>query len=101
MWIPTMLDERRWRLATQALTAFGPLPDDVHATLLDRLATTSEMMSIEGSLRPWLCKLLGDPAKLEAKLAPRLEEMERSADPVAVARARELRRRLEHMRPGS
>lgn len=93
--MPTMADDRRWRLASEAIAAFGPLSREARATLLDRLATTNEMMSLQGSLRRWLCELLGDAAAIEAELAPRLEEMERSADPVAVERARQLRHRFK------
>ncbi len=96
--IPTTLDDRRWRLATEALKTFGPLTPDVRATLLDRLATTNEMMSLQGSLRRWLCELLGDAGVIEAELAPRLEEMEKSGDPVAVERVRQLRHRFAVMR---
>lgn len=98
-WTPSLLDDRRWRLATAALRAGGPLSEDVRATLLDRLATTNESMSLEGSLRRWLLELLGDAAEVESALGPRLEEMGKSADPVAVERARQLRAWFATARP--
>jgi hypothetical protein len=94
-WIGTTLDDRRWRLASAALTACGPLTPDVRATLLQRLVTTNETASLQGSLRSRLCELLGDLDRVEQDLAPQLEAMEHSGDPVDMERARQLRLRFQ------
>jgi hypothetical protein len=93
--IAELRDDRRYRLAAEALVALGSAAASARPVLLERLLTIDETMSLQGSLRKWLIHALGGRKGLLAELEPGIETLERSGEPRRVKRAEELRRWLK------
>ena len=91
-WMPeSPLDERRWRIAADALVAFGPHAASVRPVLVERLLATNEQMSLMGSLRSRLLDVLGDPVALLAEIEARLDALATSSSIVDKNRAQQIR----------
>jgi hypothetical protein len=92
-WMPASeLENRRWKLAVEALAKLGPLAAAARPVLVDRLLARSETASLLGSLRSRLLDALGDPEALLAEIEPRLRQLEASTNVVEKNRAAEIRR---------
>lgn len=91
-WTPqSPLDDRRWRLASEALIALGEHAAPARPVLVDRLLATNEQMSLQGSLRRRLVDALGDSGALLAALGPRIDALAASDDVVDRNRGQQLR----------